>query len=90
MAFDEVRLLAAWCELRGDFRHFRADRVLALEDCGQRYPDRRHALLRRWREQRLKNDGSRTCGNVLIGNRLLTVGSGAGAQWARPFHGVPQ
>ncbi len=60
MAFlDEVRLLAAWCELRGDFRHFRADRVLALEDSGQRYPDRRHALLRRWREQRLKKTTDR-------------------------------
>ena len=51
MAFlDDRRLLAAWCELRGDFRHFRADRVLGLEDAGHRYPDTRHALLRRWRE----------------------------------------
>lgn len=49
--FDDVRLLAAWCELRCDFRHFRADRVLALEDTWRRYPERRHALLRRWREQ---------------------------------------
>lgn len=50
MAFlADVRLLAAWCELRGDFRHFRADRVLSLEDSGRRYPDTRHGLLRRWR-----------------------------------------
>ncbi len=55
MAFlAEVRLLAAWCALRGDFRHFRADRVLLLEDTGQRYPERRHRLLRRWRDARLK------------------------------------
>lgn len=55
MAFlADVRLLAAWCELRTDFRHFRADRVLGLEDSGQRYPERRHSLLRRWREQRLQ------------------------------------
>ena len=54
MAFlADMRLLAAWCELRGDFRHFRADRALALEDIGQRYPERRHRLLRRWREQRI-------------------------------------
>ena len=54
MAFlADMRLLAAWCELRGDFRHFRADRVLALEDTCQRYPERRHRLLRRWREQRI-------------------------------------
>ncbi|HET6397539.1 MAG TPA: YafY family protein [Pseudoxanthomonas sp.] len=52
MAFlANVRLLAAWCELRGDFRHFRADRVLALENTGARYPDRRHRLLRRWSAQ---------------------------------------
>ncbi|MDA7416513.1 YafY family protein [Xenophilus arseniciresistens] len=50
MAFlSDKRLLAAWCELRQDFRHFRADRVLALHDGGRRYPQRRHELLRRWR-----------------------------------------
>ena len=54
MAFlAEMRLLAAWCEMRGDFRHFRADRVQALEDTGQRYPEQRHQLLRRWQTQRL-------------------------------------
>ena len=26
----QARMIAAWCELRQDFRHFRADRVLAL------------------------------------------------------------
>lgn len=46
--FDETRLIAAWCELRQDFRHFRADRVQHLADTGQRYPERRHSLLRRW------------------------------------------
>ncbi|GAB2506534.1 YafY family protein [Pseudoxanthomonas sangjuensis] len=56
MAFlDDMRLLAAWCELRGDFRHFRADRVQWLEDTGQRYPDQRHRLLRRWREHELRH-----------------------------------
>ncbi|MBP7452664.1 MAG: YafY family transcriptional regulator [Ottowia sp.] len=46
--FDHARLIAAWCELRQDFRSFRADRVLALESTGQRYPERRHTLLRQW------------------------------------------
>ncbi len=46
--FDHARLMAAWCELRQDFRHFRADRVLDLIDTGERYPDRRHLLIRRW------------------------------------------
>ena len=46
--FDQARLIAAWCELRQDFRHFRADRVIALADTGQRYPQRRPTLLRQW------------------------------------------
>ena len=49
--FDQVRLFAAWCELRQGFRHFRADRVVALADSGQCYPERRHALLARWRAE---------------------------------------
>ncbi len=42
-------MIAAWCELRGDFRHFRADRVRDLVDEGQRYPTRRHQLIKRLR-----------------------------------------
>lgn len=49
--FDQARLIAAWCELRQDFRHFRADRVVDLADSGTRYPERRHTLIRRWRAQ---------------------------------------
>lgn len=55
MAFlAEIRLLAAWCEMRGDFRHFRADRLVSLEDTGQRYPEQRHRLLRRWNQECLQ------------------------------------
>lgn len=50
--FDPLtRMFAAWCELRGDFRHFRADRVRALHDTGEGYPQRRHQLIRRWQAQ---------------------------------------
>ncbi|MDO4724250.1 MAG: YafY family protein [Comamonadaceae bacterium] len=49
--FNHTRLIAAWCELRQDFRHFRADRVERLTDTGQRYPERRPGLLRRWSRQ---------------------------------------
>lgn len=53
MAFlADMRLLAAWCEMRGDFRHFRADRMVALVDTGQRYPEQRHTLLKRWNDAR--------------------------------------
>lgn len=48
--FDRVRVLTAWCELRNDFRHFRTDRISEAEDLGQRFPRRRRALLKEWRE----------------------------------------
>jgi predicted DNA-binding transcriptional regulator YafY len=48
--FDRARVIAAWCELRGGFRHFRADRIDALEVVEERYPRRRAALLQAWRE----------------------------------------
>ncbi len=43
-------VLVAWCETRRDFRHFRADRIVAAQATGQRYPKRRPALLKAWRE----------------------------------------
>lgn len=49
--FDNVRVVVAWCELREDFRHFRLDRFGVLERLGDRYPKRRHALLKAWRAQ---------------------------------------
>jgi predicted DNA-binding transcriptional regulator YafY len=48
--FDRARVIAAWCELRGGFRHFRTDRIDALEVVEERYPKRRAALLKAWRE----------------------------------------
>ncbi|MDL2355317.1 MAG: YafY family protein [Pseudomonadota bacterium] len=52
LAFLEgKRLLAAWCELRADFRHFRIDRIGAATATGERYPQRRHQLLATWRRQ---------------------------------------
>jgi predicted DNA-binding transcriptional regulator YafY len=46
---EEVRIVAAWCELRGDFRHFRTDRIGSIEVTAERIPERRAALLRRWK-----------------------------------------
>ena len=48
--FDHVHILAAWCELREGFRHFRIDRISSLEITDQRYPRRRQALLKEWRQ----------------------------------------
>jgi|HubBroStandDraft_1064217.scaffolds.fasta_scaffold264643_2 predicted DNA-binding transcriptional regulator YafY len=47
--YEAVRLLAAWCELRQDFRHFRTDRVTAAEFLDERYPARRDILRSQWR-----------------------------------------
>jgi len=48
--FDQVRVIGAWCELRADFRSFRVDRVVELAATAERYPRRRRALLKAWRE----------------------------------------
>jgi predicted DNA-binding transcriptional regulator YafY len=48
--FDQVRVIGAWCELRADFRSFRVDRVVELAATPERYPRRRRALLKAWRE----------------------------------------
>ena len=47
--FEAAEVLAAWCETRRDFRHFRLDRIAAAERSGQRYPKRRRILLAEWR-----------------------------------------
>ncbi|WP_202413726.1 YafY family protein [Duganella sp. CY15W] len=49
--FEGKRLLAAWCEMRMAFRHFRIDRIAAVESLQQRYPARRHDLLKTWRQE---------------------------------------
>ncbi|MGN6535673.1 MAG: helix-turn-helix transcriptional regulator [Mesorhizobium sp.] len=49
--FDKVRILVAWCETRRDFRHFRIDRISALTSRDDRYPRRRQALLKEWRDR---------------------------------------
>ena len=50
--YIEVTLLAAWCELRDDFRHFRADRIVACEATGDSFADRASRLRRDWRARR--------------------------------------
>lgn len=60
--FEGKRLLAAWCELRSDFRHFRADRISSLEATGARYPRARRDLARLWRRQLEAADRAATAG----------------------------
>lgn len=47
--FDQVRVLAAWCEERSDFRHFRTDRLGQVELLDSPYPGGRQVLMQRWR-----------------------------------------
>lgn len=46
---DDTRMLAAWCELRQDFRHFRADRIAAAKFLDERYDSRPATLRQRWK-----------------------------------------
>jgi predicted DNA-binding transcriptional regulator YafY len=47
--FDHARMLAAWCETREAFRHFRLDRMAAVAVMEERPPKARRSLLRDWR-----------------------------------------
>jgi predicted DNA-binding transcriptional regulator YafY len=48
--FDRARVVVAWCELRAGYRHFRTDRIGTLRLIDKRYPRRRQALLKEWRQ----------------------------------------
>ena len=48
---EAALILVAWCETRAAFRHFRVDRVEAVEAGAERYPRRRPALLADWMAQ---------------------------------------
>ncbi len=49
--FETVRVIAAWCELREDFRHFRTDRIVAARFLDARHPRRPAALRAAWRKR---------------------------------------
>jgi predicted DNA-binding transcriptional regulator YafY len=49
--FEGKRLLAAWCEMRNGFRHFRSDRIMAVNVTRDRYPIRRAVLTKNWRRE---------------------------------------
>ncbi len=46
---EETRVLAAWCETRGAFRHFRVDRMVTATIEEARPPRRRRTLVAEWR-----------------------------------------
>lgn len=48
--YIDAVVLAAWCELRSDFRHFRIDRIVKADRLNAPFRDRAAALRRQWRE----------------------------------------
>jgi predicted DNA-binding transcriptional regulator YafY len=49
--YVEATLINAWCELRDDFRHFRADRVRALTMLDEGFPVPGRSLMAGWLER---------------------------------------
>jgi len=49
--YERKQTVAAWCELRSAFRHFRIDRITALAATSERYPRRRADLVKAWRRE---------------------------------------
>lgn len=60
--FDAKRMLVAWCELRGDFRSFRTDRIVAADTLEARIPERSASLRARWRAQLAQQRAGQTAG----------------------------
>ena len=56
---ETVRLLAAWCELRQEFRHFRTDRIVAAEFLDENHGCRPGDLRTRWKRQMESERGVR-------------------------------
>jgi predicted DNA-binding transcriptional regulator YafY len=46
--YVEATLLCAWCELRNDYRHFRADRIVAAEVLGEGFAAEAKQLAAGW------------------------------------------
>ncbi len=53
-----TRMLVAWCELRDDFRMFRADRVVEAAFLDERYAARPAVLRARWRKMMAETHGT--------------------------------
>ena len=53
--FNDKMLLAAWCELREDFRNFRLDRIQTLILTEQVYPQFKRHLFQQWCQKEFSN-----------------------------------
>jgi predicted DNA-binding transcriptional regulator YafY len=55
---DSRRFIAAWCELREDYRLFRMDRIEEIEFLADRYQRNRRELTREWRAAKQRQQQS--------------------------------
>jgi predicted DNA-binding transcriptional regulator YafY len=46
--YVDATLIAAWCELRNDYRHFRVERIQSSEFLEDKFPADNGGLLARW------------------------------------------
>ena len=53
----DCTMLAAWCELRGAFRHFRSDRIWQCDELEECFSGQSTALRKLWAEQHSWEDG---------------------------------
>lgn len=54
---EDIRMIAAHCELRCDFRHFRTDRMVEVDVLDESIPERFDLLRRRWEERVMTKRG---------------------------------
>ena len=62
--YVQATLIGAWCELRQDYRHFRADRIGALTVLDERYPSDNGRLMAEWlalRQNEQRSEGVAPC-----------------------------
>jgi predicted DNA-binding transcriptional regulator YafY len=53
--YVDVTLIAAWCELRADFRHFRADRIVQSKVLEEKYATDSSTTMAEWTATRSQN-----------------------------------
>jgi predicted DNA-binding transcriptional regulator YafY len=56
--YVQATLVGAWCELRQDYRHFRADRIRSMIVLEERYPSDNGRLMAEWLRLRQEDSGS--------------------------------
>ncbi|MEQ4986836.1 YafY family protein [Proteus vulgaris] len=53
--FQDSQVIAAWCELRQSYRHFRLDRIISYDVLSDNLPYPKSYLLDRWKKEILKD-----------------------------------